>query len=386
MRIIYMLSENLNKTSGIVHFMAVTKGLQKLGHSVSILGPRYHRQFRKPENVHGFYIPVPGRNVFSFVLFQFLVPLLFPVIYLLYRPDVILIRGGGGLGFLVHIIARLCRVKVVLEVNGIPWLELIARGFSRWLAKISKLLMSIECRTANHVIAVTPLIAEDLICASGISPQKVTVIQNGADPDEFNRDNRSSKRLDMSIQPDKLVIGFIGFFSPWHGSKEIIESALFISPEIKEKIVYLMVGHGEGWHEAKQMVIDKGLEDIVRLPGRASRAQVADYLSIFDVGMLINSCEGITRNGTSPLKFWEYLAAGLPVIISDNLNLNPIVRNENMGLILTESSPQNIAKAIEEIFRKRDDFAEIGKRNRKLVEEKYSWSEVSKKVSEVLAG
>lgn len=387
MRIIYMLSEDLNRTgSGIVHFMAVARGLQKLGHAVCILGPRYHWKMRKPENVNGYYIPVPGRNVFSFFLFQLVAALIFPFICVRFRPNVILIRGGMGIGFVVHMIARLCRVKVVLEVNGIPWSELIAHGFSKWQAKINKLFMVVECRSANRIISVTSSIKEEVVRVSGISPEKVTVIHNGADPNEFDRNNRASKRLEMSIQPDKLVVGFIGDFSPWHGSKEIIESTLYISPEIKEKIIYLMVGHGEGWHEAKQIVIDKGLEDIVRLPGRASRAQVADYLSVFDIGMLINSGWKEAKISGSPLKFWEYLAAGLPVIVSEDVSLTPIVQSENMGIVLTESSPQNIADSIKEIYYRRNEFAEIGKRNRKLVNEKYSWLEVSKKVAEVLAG
>jgi hypothetical protein len=101
MRIIYMLSEDLNRTgSGIVHFMAVTRGLQKLGHSVSILGPRYHSVMRKPDDIKGYYIPVPGRNVFSFLLFQFIAALLFPFICVRFHPDVILIKAGWGQVFL----------------------------------------------------------------------------------------------------------------------------------------------------------------------------------------------------------------------------------------------------------------------------------------------
>jgi glycosyltransferase involved in cell wall biosynthesis len=134
------------------------------------------------------------------------------------------------------------------------------------------------------------------------------------------------------------------------------------------------------------MVAEKGIEDIVRFRGQASRDQVADYLSVFDVGILINSGWKEKNVGSSSLKFWEYLAAGLPVIISDNVSLTPIVRGENMGIVLEESSPENIARGIEEIFNRREEFAEVGRRNRKLVSEKYSWLEVSKRVSEVLAG
>jgi glycosyltransferase involved in cell wall biosynthesis len=387
MRVLYVLSENINRTdSGIVHFLAVARNLKKLGHDVVVLGPKYNFKMRRLPDIKGVYVPLPGRNVVSALLFFIIIVPMLPFLKLIYRPQAMLIRGGGiDIFWMLCGMGRLLGIKVVVEANGVSWEEVRARGFSSFFVLLTKLSAILEVKLSDAVICVTSAIGDELVRASGIPPEKVTAIHNGADPNEFTRDNRLSKRFEMSIRPDELVVGYIGNFSPWHGTKEIIESALYLNPEVRQKVIYLMVGDGVSWQKAKQMIAEKCLENTVKLPGHASREQIVDYLSVFDVGVLIISCWEKAKTGTSPLKFWEYLASGLPVIISDDISLTPIVQGENMGIVLENSSPENIARSIEEIFNRREEFEEIGKRNRKLVNEKYSWLEVSKRVAEVLA-
>ncbi len=368
-----------------MHFLAVARGLKRLGHDVCILGPQYHTHMRRPEGLRGIFIPVLSRSVLTYLIYQFLAALLLPLIVLTYRTQVILIRGGLGLGFLVQIAARLLGVRVVLEVNGIPWKELAVRGLPKWQARTSRWTMASMCKTAHAVIAVTPMIARELVRVCGIPARRITAIQNGADPAEFSRVNRRSKRAEMGIRPDQFLMGFIGDFSPWHGSLEIIESARELPPEVRRKTTYVLIGTGEGWERAKRVVLKAGLKDIVRLPGWASRQEVTDYLAAFDVGMVINCGWKEAGISGSPLKFWEYLAAGLPVIVSDDEDLSLFVRGEGMGIVVEDTSPRSIAAAIEEMFRRREEFAEIGPRKRELVRRKYSWLEVSRKVARVLA-
>ena len=160
-RIVYMLSENLNRTEGgIVHFLAVARGLHALGHQVTILAPQYGRTLRKFPPLGCIYLPLPGRSIFSFLLYQVFVAAIFPFIVLLYRPDALMVRGSTGIGFLVHVVARFLRVGVVLEVNGITWAELASRGFGAWQAVFTRWTAGLECKTSDRVIAVTPRIAE----------------------------------------------------------------------------------------------------------------------------------------------------------------------------------------------------------------------------------
>ncbi|KKK64748.1 hypothetical protein LCGC14_2981060, partial [marine sediment metagenome] len=156
MRILYFLSENLNKTGGgIVHFMSVARGLEKLGHNVTIMGPQYYTTIPRFRGLKTAFIPLPGRSMLTFLLYHFLAALLMPFAVLIFRPQAILIRGGAGIEFLFMWIARMFKVRVVLEVNGVPWDEQASRGFPAAFVRFSRFLGTLAVRAAHRIISVT---------------------------------------------------------------------------------------------------------------------------------------------------------------------------------------------------------------------------------------
>ncbi|HAU37779.1 MAG TPA: hypothetical protein DCX07_08695 [Phycisphaerales bacterium] len=387
LRIVYMLPEDLNRTgSGIVHFMAVAKGLRKRGHDVSILAPQYSGKMFRPKGFHNILVPLPGRNMVTYLLFQVLAAILMPLIWLLHRPHALMVRGGWGLGFLVYLAARAMGIRVAVEVNGIPWVEMGSRGLSGVTQAFARKTAAWECRTANRIIAVTPMIAQELIRVSGKNPAEVFAIQNGADPEEFARDNRQPKRSALKLASDKMIVGFVGDFSPWHGTRQIIESASLLPETIRRQVQYVLVGAGEGWEEARHQVHAAHLDDVIALPGFARRNLLKDYLAVFDVGLHVEGSYKRGQFGSSALKFWEYLAAGLPVIVSDDINLTRIVQADNMGLVIPDTNPETIAKAVTDVFSRREEFRSIGEQNRRVLRDKYSWDVVAGTVARVLAG
>jgi glycosyltransferase involved in cell wall biosynthesis len=387
MRLLYVLSEDINRTSGggIVHFLAVANALKKQGHDVTIVGPKYHLKTRPLPDFRTVFIPLPGRNVLSFALFPILLAIICPFIFLIRRPQAFLTRGAIGLMFLPLLIAKACRVRVALEVNGIAWSESVVRGLPRVLTWVLKWTSIIPCKIADSVISVTPEIGRELIQTANIPEKKVFPIQNGADPEEFDRSVRDAARERLGIDPGTFVVGFLGRFAHWHGVRELANSARYLPAEIRPHIRYLMVGDGPCWTETKEIVSDD-LNDVVMLPGTAKREQVNDYLAIFDVGVTINNNPIIAQYGFSSLKFWEYLAAGLPVLVQDNCNLTPLVQGHSMGLIVQDADPQNVAMVVTEAYRRREEMERIGRMNRQLMVDKYSWDHVARRVANVLSG
>jgi glycosyltransferase involved in cell wall biosynthesis len=299
---------------------------------------------------------------------------------------VVLIRGGWGLFFLLALVARLFGVATVVEVNGIAWAELTSRGFHPVYAWAAKWTGFLQCRTADRIIAVTPAIGEELARAFGVPPDRIFPIQNGADPDQFDPVRREAARAALSIPPEKFVVGFTGVFAPWHGVLELVESARYLPPDVRSQVLYLMVGDGQVWEAVRRRVEQWGLQDVVRLPGMVPHSRIADYCIAFDAGVLIRTDPMKRRCPGSPLKFWEYLAAGLPVIVTDDCDMTPIVEGHRMGLVVREASPQALAAAITEAFRRRRELAETGRRNRELVVQRFSWLEVARRVAKVCAG
>jgi glycosyltransferase involved in cell wall biosynthesis len=388
MRVLYVLDENINRTGGgIVHFLAISRNLKKLGHDVVVLGPKYNFKIRPLADVKGVFIPLPGRNILSFLLFHFIAALIFPLLMCIYRPQAMLIRGGGiGPFWLLCGIGRLLGIRVILEVNGISWMEIESRGFNSFIVKLARLSTIFQVKLSNAIICVTPAIGDELSRVSNFPNNRVFFVSNGVEPDEFYVAPNDQFRYSLGLKSDDFIVGFTGLFDPWHGIMELVQSAKYLPPEIRQHICYLLVGDGKMLVPAKSWVQAENLKKEVLFPGWATREQIKNYLSIFNVGVFITTDENKKRYPGSPLKFFEYLAAGLPVIVTGDSYLSPMVDGDKMGFILSDATPETIAACIAKAYIEREEMSRIGCRNRRLAETKYSWLEMSKKVARVLAG
>ena len=344
-------------------------------------------KIRPLADVKGVYIPLPGRNILSLFLFHFIAALIFPLLMCIYRPQAMLIRGGGiGPFWLLCGIGRLLGVRVVLEVNGISWTEVESRGFNSFIVKLTRWSAILQVKLSNAIICVTLAIGDELSRVSKVPNNRIFFVSNGVEPDEFYVAPNDQFRNSLGLKSDDFVIGFTGLFDPWHGIMELVQSVRYLPPEIRQHICYLLVGDGQILASAKSWVRAENFEKEIRFPGWATREQIRDYLSVFDVGVFITTDKNKRRFPGSPLKFFEYLAAGLPVIVTGDSYLSPMVNGDKMGLILDEATPESIAACVTKAYIEREEMSRIGRQNRRLAETKYSWLEVSKKVARVLAG
>ena len=81
-----------------------------------------------------------------------------------------------------------------------------------------------------------------------------------------------------------------------------------------------------------------------------------------------------------PVKMFEYMAYGLPVIASDFPLWRTIIKNKDCGLLVNPKSPSEIAKAVDFCIRNRERNLKMGKNARKAVLEEYNWLSEEKKL------
>jgi glycosyltransferase involved in cell wall biosynthesis len=74
-----------------------------------------------------------------------------------------------------------------------------------------------------------------------------------------------------------------------------------------------------------------------------------------------------------PIKLFEYMAAGLPVIASDFPLWKDIVIGNKCGICVNPTRPEEIAAAIEHLIRDRSAARRMGQNGRDAVETKYNW-------------
>jgi glycosyltransferase involved in cell wall biosynthesis len=116
--------------------------------------------------------------------------------------------------------------------------------------------------------------------------------------------------------------------------------------------------------------------------GVQNREGISKVLSDSSIGMVTlhpanNFLESL------PIKMFEYMAAGLPVIISNFPLWMEIVENNKCGVSVDPLNPEAIAKKINEMFTDFDKLYEMGKIGSQIVKTKYNWEIESQKLNKV---
>jgi glycosyltransferase involved in cell wall biosynthesis len=169
---------------------------------------------------------------------------------------------------------------------------------------------------------------------------------------------------------------YAGIIAEIRGTSQIIRAMHHISSDRKAKLILCgrFSPRDYEW-EIKKL---KGYEKVENY-GWVEPHAVPELLSIADVGLV---CLPPLPNYISslPIKIFEYMAAGIPVIASDFPLWREIIDGAGCGLLVDPLDPKAISEAIIYIFEHPKEAEEMGKRGGKAIEEQYNWQNEEKKL------
>lgn len=206
-------------------------------------------------------------------------------------------------------VTRLFGVRTVVEVNGIPDAEFESRGFGQTTVRAVRMVTTLQLRLAHRVVAVTDGTAE--ACRSR-TDAPVIRIENGVDLDSIP----AASALERSGDP--ATVAYSGVFAPWQDLETLVRSIARLrraEPAVGWRL--LLIGDGEGRSALERLVDELGVADAVEITGWLDRDAAAERLleaRVAVVPLLPKYESGICG---SPLKLFEYLAAGRSVVGSD---------------------------------------------------------------------
>jgi glycosyltransferase involved in cell wall biosynthesis len=288
-------------------------------------------------------------------------------------------RGGPlSIGILVSWIRRL---PLLLESNGFGFVNFESSSapdaMKRVLIPIFRTMEAYNYRRADAVVAVSDSIREVLVNELGVSPNKIVLVPNGADPvgDSVFRHPAS---IDQRGEKARTELCFVGQLTGWY-PLDIVVEAFRISGFLRGTARVTVVGDGELKSRLLKSIAETNLQDCFNFVGSVPHADVSRYLSESDacIAPLVGN-----RPGPS-MKILEYMAAGKPIIAS-KVRGHEIVEEEELGLLYSPEDPQDLARCMEYLVTHRSEFAQKGERGRELVRERYSWTKTADMVYSVI--
>lgn len=222
-------------------------------------------------------------------------------------------------------------------------------------------------RTAGTVVAVSDAVA---VWTRSRGATRVSVVPNGVDPARF------TPRSHVEREPGRgLCVGFVGTLKPWHGVSVLVDAftrLVSTAPGYRLRLV----GDGPERAAVQRQAAAAGVSDNVELVGAVDPCDVPGLLSEFDVAVAPYPVRDEAY--FSPLKVFEYLAAGLPVVASRVGQVEEIVGR--CGLLVPPSDARALAQAIEVVRADPQLAQRLSRRGRELVEAAHSWDAVAARI------
>lgn len=223
-------------------------------------------------------------------------------------------------------------------------------------------------RAATRCIGLSPGIVEG-IRRRGRKDQEVTMIPNGCDLDFFHPDAGEKMRPEGVLEGD-----FLAVFSGAHGIANGLDAALDAAAELKKRrrndIRLLFVGEGKLKVQLKERARAEGLDNCIFLDP-IPKGRLACLLRGADVGLMLLDNVPAFYYGTSPNKFFDYIAAGLPVLNNYPGWLAELITHNKCGMAVPPESPGAFADALEQLANNSDQTREMGKNSRLLAEQEF---------------
>ena len=374
---------------GKTHTVELARNWLGFGHEVFLFSKGWRRKgnLQDLRYIKVPYIPIKGFHEISFSLSSLILVVIY---HLRFKFDVIYERKAL---ISPNVLAgKLFKIPVIIELNDIPYsididrvLQEETRAWRRMLLKVVRPILRLDVWLTSKFS--TEIITTAQLKLPHIEEGKISSIPFGANTTMFKPLDKLECRQILNYPEEGRIICFVGSFLPWQGIEYIVKAMLTILGEFPNTLL-ILIGDQEPKMPASielnekivNMVKTSNLNKNIILVGRVPYEEVPMYINASDICIVAQSK---SRSGFSPLKLFEYMACGKPVVASDIEGVREVVKESGGGLLVPPEDAEKLAQAIVELFKDEDMMAEMGGNGMRCVAEKYSWENTARQAIEV---
>lgn len=408
MKILYLCPDNgipvLGHKGASVHVRELTAAFNRAGHCVVVASPQATRSpWEQPEAIDGQFMHLPVSDDAAPVFQQLqaytdrlgvassLAGEIRRIVYameveprLIRRfkknpPDFIYLRAslyatvGVELAhaldkpLIVEVNAPLATEQSIYRGTGLGSLALEAE---RWLLSRADAVLSVSAALREHVVAM------------GAAPECVHVVPNAVDADCFYPNTPATEREQTADPNNGPVLGFVGGLRPWHGVQYLPQLLTRLIPDYPN-LKLVIVGDGQMRAELESDLQALGVAQHVLFTGACSHTQVPDLIRSFDIA-LAPYPDTDHEFYFSPLKLFEYMGCGVPVIAADIGQIAAVVNHGETGLLYRPGDIDALTCSCQALLADPQRRQAMGLKAAALIHDQYTWDHNAARVVEIV--
>jgi len=257
-----------------------------------------------------------------------------------FRPDVILIQIDSNFLQIKQLRKRFPNLIICSQINGSPFDE----PFKNIAFKDKFLDMQLQAYLESDLNIFISDFSRERIMGDKMNIDRDIVIHNGTDPGKFFPIlDSDSLRIKWNYPKDKFIIGYIGTLD-FHKQLGVLIDVFKELLKDYPNLYLVIIGDGPALVKLREKVINLSLSQNVQLEGWIKHEHINENLNCFDLAV-----HHYANTYMNPLKIFEYLSSGLPVIAPDIPSVRAIFRNRE-DLLITGPSHLELKNAMKEVL------------------------------------
>ncbi len=396
MRILFLLTQDLESPSGLGRYWPMARELAQRGHSVQVsaLHSNYQqlspRRFMREGVLVDYVAPMHVRKQGNQKMY-YSAPALLAVsaratLALAWRAvtasaDVIHIGKPHPMNSLAGLAGRLLRGRrIFLDCDDD---EAGVGHFSAGWQRETVAWFENRMPYAVELITTNTHFTRQRLLQSGVPAHKIEYISNGVERQRFPLPDPAqleALRRDLGLQ-ERPVVGFVGSLSRPGHPLELLFHAFALLKQNLPQAVLLLVGGGDDLAHLQTLAQAMGIAEAVIFTGRVAPEQVSLYYRLADV-QVDPVLDDAAARGRSPLKLFESWACGVPFVSAHVGDRARLLGEPPAGLLAQPGDPESLAKALGQVLTQPELASALRRRGLDNVQD-YYWDHLAADLEKV---
>lgn len=249
--------------------------------------------------------------------------------------------------------------------------------------ELMSLLEWLSYHSARGCIGLAPGIVKG-IERRGIRNERIAMVPNGCDLDLFSNSSAPAWRPEGVLENDLMAV-FTGTHGIANGLDSVLDAADVLLKRGRKDIKFVLIGDGKLKPELMARASKEGLTNCI-FHKPVPKTLLSGLMNSADVGLMVLADCPSFYYGTSPNKFFDYIAAGIPVVNNYPGWVADMIMTNGCGIAISPRDPSAFADALEWLANNPEALARMGKAGRQLAEREFDRDHLSNRWVDFLEG